>query len=136
MSEPFKCSVCGGTEADVEPLARYYQPETGQDVCIWCRVKKPNGETLGQERLRARLDMRRHLMANLSATNSLWVALQHKDIEVLRSRRAWVERWRADKLAMSRVRAKRLYFPMGSRRIWCDPHNGRRGEEADSAGDE
>lgn len=43
----------------------------------------------------------------LTQVNPMWVAFQHRDTEKLVSRRNWVNRWRADKLGNSTVRATR-----------------------------
>ena len=61
-------------------------------------------------------DVRARMARNLSQVNSLWVRLKHRETYKLRSRRNWVDRWRADKLGDSKVRARRLYLPTGRRR--------------------
>jgi hypothetical protein len=40
--------------------------------------------------------------------NRLWVQMQHGKECKLISRRRWIERWRADKLGLSGVRARRV----------------------------
>lgn len=61
----------------------------------------------------AHRDAARHLMQ----PNPLWVHLKHRALYKLRSRRPWIDRWRADKMGDSRVRAQRLYLPVGFRKI-------------------
>lgn len=61
--------------------------------------------------------VRAQLLRNVQQTNALWVALKHKHFSRLRSRRVWADRWRADKLGESRVRARRLRLPVSTPRV-------------------